>query len=407
MGILLTGGTIWNEKIFEPMDISIKDDRIFAISRRFNTEAFEEVIRCDNFFIVPGFVDVHVHLREPGFSYKETIATGTTAAARGGYTTVCSMPNVIPAPVDAKTLRKQLDLICKNAKVKVIPYGAITMNQSGRGDLSVMEEMTDKVIAFSDDGKGVQAADTMREAMKKAKALGKIIAAHCEDEDYDTYQKESEWKQVERDIALTRETGCSYHICHVSTLETVELVRRAKAESLPITCETAPHYLVLDEEKIRDEGRFKMNPPIRTREDRKALIKGIQDGTIDMIATDHAPHSGEEKKGNFRDSLFGIVGLETAFPILYTELVRREIISLERLLKLLSGTPRKVFGLDERGIEIGAPADLTILDLNAEYTIDPAEFASKGRSTPFEGWKVFGKVVGTIVDGKVQHWYRD
>ncbi|MGI6256787.1 MAG: dihydroorotase [Anaerovoracaceae bacterium] len=401
MRTLLTGGTILTKEGLQRMDISIDDHRVFAIGTEFDTESFEKVIHCDNFFIVPGFIDVHVHLREPGLSYKETIETGTAAAAKGGYTTVCSMPNVSPAPVDRKTLQKQLDLIKRDAKVKVIPYGAITADQSGRGDLSAMEEMADNVLAFSDDGRGVQGNDLMKEAMITAKKLGKIIVAHCEDEEYDTYNKESEWRQAKRDIRLVKETGCAYHICHVSTLETVELVRKAKAEGLPVTCETAPHYLVLDKEQIRDEGRFKMNPPIRGRDDRQALIRGIQDGTIDMIATDHAPHSQEEKKGNFQDSLFGIVGLETAFSVLYTKLVKEGLISFQNLMELMWGAPARVFGLSFQGIAEGAPADLAVLDLNKEYTIDVGEFASKGRSTPFAGWEVTGKVVATMVDGEI------
>lgn len=310
------------------------------------------------------------------------------------------MPNVVPPPVDLPSLQKQLDLIDRDARIKVIPYGAITADQSGRGGLSAMEEMAEHVIAFSDDGKGVQSADLMEAAMKKAKSLHKMIVAHCEDENYDTYKKKSEWKQAERDIDLVRRTGCAYHICHVSTKETVELVREAKEEGLPVTCETAPHYLVLDKDNISDEGRFKMNPPIRGKKDRNALIEGIQDGTIDVIATDHAPHSKEEKQGNFAQSMFGIVGLETAFPILYTELVKKDVISFQRLIKLMSSSPKKIFSLDDRGIEAGAPADLVVLDLDAAYAINPKDFASKGRSTPFEGWKVFGRAVMTFVDGE-------
>ena len=401
MRILLTGGTILTGEGLQRMDISIDDQRVFAIGTEFDRKSFEKVIRCDNFFIVPGFIDVHVHLREPGLSYKETISTGTAAAARGGYTTICSMPNVSPPPVDRRTLRKQLDLIKRDAKVRVIPYGAITADQSGRGDLSAMEEMADSVLAFSDDGRGVQENNLMKEAMITAKKLGKIIVAHCEDEEYDTYNKESEWRQAERDIRLVKETGCAYHICHVSTLETVELVRKAKSEGLPVTCETAPHYLVLDKEQISDEGRFKMNPPIRGREDRQALIRGIQDGTIDMIATDHVPHSEEEKRRTFQDSLFGIVGLETGFPVLYTKLVKEGLISFQHLMELMWGAPARVFGLSSQGIAEGAPADLAVLDLNREYTIDVRKFASKGRSTPFAGWEVAGKVVTTMVDGEI------
>ncbi|MEG0392316.1 MAG: dihydroorotase [Anaerovoracaceae bacterium] len=402
MKTLLKGGYVIVNEEKKSVDISIEQGRVFAIASEINNEGFDKVIHCDNFFIAPAFVDVHVHLREPGFSYKETIATGTAAAARGGYSTVFSMPNLTPAPVDAQSLQVQLEIIDKEAKVKVLPYGAITQTQSGRGGLSQMEEMADKVIGFTDDGKGIQAGGLMREAMHKAKSLGKLIVAHCEDEEYDTYEPESEWKQVERDIALAKETGCPYHICHISTKETVELVRKAKGEGVDITCETAPHYLIFDNQDLPDEGRFKMNPPIRGRADKEALIQGIQDGTIDMIATDHAPHSEEEKSKGFKDSMFGIIGMETAFPVLYTHLVKPGTITLEKLIDLMAIAPRKRFGLPGGEIQEGEVADLVLIDLEEEYEIDSEEFLSKGRSTPFEGMDVFGRIITTLVDGEIK-----
>ncbi|MEG0662004.1 MAG: dihydroorotase [Anaerovoracaceae bacterium] len=402
MKTLLKGGYVIVNEEKKSVDISIEQGRVFAIASEINNEGFDKVIHCDNFFIAPAFVDVHVHLREPGFSYKETIATGTAAAARGGYSTVFSMPNLTPAPVDAQSLQVQLEIIDKEAKVKVLPYGAITQTQSGRGGLSQMEEMADKVIGFTDDGKGIQAGGLMREAMHKAKSLGKLIVAHCEDEEYDTYEPESECKQVERDIALAKETGCPYHICHISTKETVELVRKAKGEGVDITCETAPHYLIFDNQDLPDEGRFKMNPPIRGRADKEALIQGIQDGTIDMIATDHAPHSEEEKSKGFKDSMFGIIGMETAFPVLYTHLVKPGTITLEKLIDLMAIAPRKRFGLPGGEIQEGEVADLVLIDLEEEYEIDSEEFLSKGRSTPFEGMDVFGRIITTLVDGEIK-----
>ena len=364
----------------------------------------------DNIVILPGFCDVHVHLREPGFSYKETILSGTSASARGGYTAVCSMPNLSPAPDSVENLEKQLDIIRHDGKIAVYPYGTITVGQAGE-TLSDMDGMADKVIGFSDDGRGVQSDDMMRSAMLKAKSLGKMIVAHCEDNsllrggyihdgDYAREHghrgicSESEWGQIKRDLELVRETGCAYHICHISTKESVEVIRAAKAEGLDVTCETGPHYIVLDDSCLQEDGRFKMNPPLRSPADREAILEGILDGTIDMIATDHAPHSAEEKSRGLEKSAMGIVGIETAFPILYTRLVKTGILSLEKLVKLMCDAPRERFG-------ITSDAGFTVFDLGREYEIDPFEFLSMGRATPFKGEKVFGRCLATVYNGEI------
>ena len=362
------------------------------------------------YVVFPGFCDVHVHFREPGFSYKETIATGSRAAARGGYTAVCTMPNLNPVPDSVENLEVQRRIIEETACIHVYPYGAITVGEQG-GVLSDLEGMAPGVVGFSDDGRGVQSDSLMRQAMLRAKALGKPIVAHCEvnallrggyihDGDYAKSHghrgicSESEWGQIARDLELVKETGCAYHVCHVSAKESVALIRKAKAEGLDVTCETGPHYLVMDDSRLQEDGRFKMNPPLRGREDREALIQGILDGTIDMIATDHAPHSAEEKSRGLEKSAFGIVGIETAFPILYTCLVKPGILSLNKLLELLCVNPRRRFGLP-----LGT--DYSIWDLNAAYPIDPKDFLSKGRATPFAGWQVNGKCIATICDGKL------
>ena len=362
------------------------------------------------YVIFPGFCDVHVHFREPGFSYKETIATGSRAAARGGYTAVCTMPNLNPVPDSVEHLEVQRRLIEETACIHVYPYGAITIGEQGEA-LSDLEGMAPDVVGFSDDGRGVQSDDMMRQAMLRAKALGKPIVAHCEvnsllrggyihDGDYAKAHghrgicSESEWGQIARDLQLVKETGCAYHVCHVSAKESVALIRKAKAEGLDVTCETGPHYLVMDDSDLQEDGRFKMNPPLRGKEDREALLQGILDGTIDMIATDHAPHSAEEKSRGLEKSAFGIVGIETAFPILYTYLVKPGILSLDKLLALLCVNPRRRFGLP-----LGT--DYSIWDLNAAYPIDPEDFLSKGRATPFAGRQVSGKCIATICDGKL------
>ena len=370
----------------------------------------------ENYIIVPGLCDVHVHFREPGFSYKETIASGSAAAAHGGYTAVCTMPNLSPVPDCAEHLKAQLDAIDKSAVIKVIPYGAITVGEKGE-ELSDMEIMADKVCAFSDDGRGVQNDGMMREAMAKAKRLGKIIAAHCEDNSLlfggyihdGEYAKahghrgissESEYRQIERDLRLAEETGCAYHVCHISTKESVELIRQAKAHGVDVTSETAPHYLVLCDEDMQEDGRFKMNPPLRSREDKQALIEGIKDGTIDMIAADHAPHSAEEKGRGLEKSLMGVVGLETAFPVLYTELVMKNIITLDRLVELMSFKPKERFGIDTNN-------DFAVFDISEAYKIDPENFLSMGRATPFAGREVFGRCLLTVHNEKVVYKAED
>ena len=359
---------------------------------------------------LPGFCDVHVHFREPGFCYKEDMETGSKAAAAGGYTAVCTMPNLNPVPDSAEHLAVQLEAIRDKACIHVYPYGAITVAELGR-EMADLEGMAKDVIAFSDDGKGVQSEDMMREAMVRAKALGKMIVAHCEVNDlleggyihkgdyalahgHRGICSESEWKQIERDIQLVRETGCSYHVCHISTKESVELIRRAKAEGLDVTCEVGPHYLVLDDGDLQEEGRFKMNPPLRSSADRKALLLGLLDGTIDMVATDHAPHSAEEKSRGLEKSAFGIVGLETAFPVLYTKLVKPGIMTMETLLARMVYAPRKRFGIPLN------EGDCSVWDLTEEYVIDPETFVSKGHATPFAGWKVFGRCLKTTCGGK-------
>ncbi len=374
--------------------------------------AFDTVFEFDNCAVFPGFVDVHVHLREPGFSYKETVETGSKACAHGGYTTVCSMPNLNPVPDSYEHLSQQLELIKNDAVMNVVPYGSITVGQNGE-ELSDMAAMAPYVCAFSDDGKGVQSEEMMRKAMITAKSLGKMIVAHCEDNSllhggyihdgkyaaehgHRGICSESEWKPIERDLKLAEETGCAYHVCHISTKESVELIRKAKARGVDVTCETAPHYLILSDKDLQEHGRFKMNPPLRDESDRLALIEGICDGTIDMIATDHAPHSEEEKGRGLEKSAMGIVGIETAFSLLYTYLVKENIITLEKLVELMSINPAKRFGFDNM-IENG---NFTVFDLDSKYTINPDEFLSKGRATPFDGYEVYGECLMTVCGGK-------
>ena len=373
------------------------------------------VDRTDHeYFVFPGFCDVHVHFREPGFSYKETIASGSRAAARGGYTAVCPMPNLDPVPDSAAHLRAEIDAIERTAVIGVYPYGAITVGEKGEA-LADLEAMAPQVVAFSDDGHGVQSASMMREAMLRAKALGKLIVAHCEVNEllrggyihdgayagahgHRGICSESEWRQIERDIDLAAQTGCGYHVCHISCKESVALIRQAKRDHIDVTCETAPHYLLLDENDLQEDGRFKMNPPLRAREDRLALLEGVQDGTIDMIATDHAPHSEAEKAKGLAGSAFGIVGLETAFPLLYTGLVKTGELTLERLLELLTVNPRRRFSLP-------LTDGYTLWDLERTFTVDPADFLSMGRATPFAGRTLSGVCLLTVANGKTA--YRD
>lgn len=379
-----------------------------AVMKVLSLDSSLSALNSSEYAVFPGFCDVHVHFREPGFSYKETIATGSGAAARGGYCAVCTMPNLNPVPDNAENLKKQLDIIETDAVINVYPYGAITVGEKGE-ELSDMEAMAENIIAFSDDGRGVQSDAMMKEAMLRAKKLGKMIVAHCEvnsllnggyihkgkyaeEHNHKGICSESEWKQIERDIALAEETGCAYHVCHISCKESVDLIRKAKARGVDITCETGPHYLILDENNLREEGRFKMNPPLRSAEDRLALIEGIKDGTIDMIATDHAPHSAEEKSRGLEKSAFGITGIELAFPLLYTHLVKKNIISIDKLIELISTNPSKRFGIDISGF--------SIWNLNKEFTVNPNEFISMGKATPFEGDKLFGVCKATFCGDK-------
>ncbi|MBR6969845.1 MAG: dihydroorotase [Firmicutes bacterium] len=367
------------------------------------------------FTVLPGFCDVHVHFREPGFSYKETIATGTAAAARGGYTAVCTMPNLDPVPDSVPHLLPQLDLIERDARIAVKPYGAITVGEKGE-QLADLEGMATFVCAFSDDGRGVQDPSMMKEAMTRAKDLHKLVVAHCEvnellrggyihdgryakDHGHRGICSESEWRQVERDIDLAYQTGCGYHVCHISTKESAELVRQAKKDGIDVSCETAPHYLLMDDSMLEENGRFKMNPPVRDASDREALLEGVCDGTIEIVATDHAPHSAEEKARGLEKSAFGIVGIETAFPLLYTGLVKKGMLSLEQLVCLLSENPRKRFAIE-------TDPGSCVWDLEEEYPIDPADFLSKGKATPFEGWKVYGRCIGTQYNGNTVYSYK-
>ena len=374
------------------------------------------VFDSDKYSLFPGFCDVHVHFREPGFCYKETMATGSAAAAAGGYTAVCTMPNLNPVPDSVDNLKIQLDAIKASSCIHVYPYGAITVGQKGE-TLADLEGMAGQCIAFSDDGRGVQSDDRMRQAMTLAKKLNKMIVAHCEVNDLlkggyihdGKYAKEhghrgicseSEWVQIERDLKLVKEIGCKYHVCHISTKESVDLIRRAKTEGVDVTCETGPHYLVLDDSHLQEHGRFKMNPPLRDESDREALVKGVLDGTIDMIATDHAPHSAEEKSRGLEGSAFGVVGIETAFAVMYTHFVKPGIMTMERLKELLVTNARERFG-----IPMGD--GFSIWDLNAYEEVDPAKFVSMGKATPFEGMGLYGKCLLTVCDGKIVYRNRE
>lgn len=400
---MLSNLIYFNKDKYSYPDTSKFQEQLFSISKLSTDEN-------NKYVVFPGFCDVHVHLREPGFSYKEKISTGTLAAARGGYTAVCAMPNLNPVPDSLTHLKEEIEIIKKDAFIHVYPYGAITVGQLGY-ELSDFSGMADHVIAFSDDGHGVQTDALMKEAMILAKSLGKIIVAHCEvnellnsgyihDGEYAKIHghagicSESEWRQVERDINLAYETGASYHVCHISTKESVKIIRDAKKSGVDVTCETAPHYLIFTDENLREDGRWKMNPPIRSLQDKYALIDGIIDGTIDCIATDHAPHSIKEKSQGLKKSAFGISGIETAFPVLYTKLVKEGIISLDRLIELIADGPRKRF-------DIPLGNDYTVWNLNSKYLINPDDFISNGRSTPFEGMEVYGKCLMTVCCGEV------
>ncbi len=406
---------------FRPVDLSISGGRIVSIAGGLKSFPGALSIDLHNAVIFPGFSDVHVHLREPGFSYKETVRTGTLAAARGGYTQLCCMPNLAPAPDSRENLEALLSIIRRDAVVDVRPYGTITQGERGEV-LADLEAMAPFTAGFSDDGRGVQNPDLMRRAMEEAKRLGKIIAAHCEDNSllrggyihdgqYARFHghrgicSESEWGPIARDLRLAEETGCAYHVCHVSTKESVALIREAKARGVDVTCETGPHYLVFNDMDLQDDGRFKMNPPIRSEADRQALIAGLLDGTIDMIATDHAPHSREEKAQGLEKSAMGVVGLETAFAAVYTHLVKPGILSLEKLVDLLHTNPVRRFG-GGTTLEPGQPANLTAFDLDAVRRVDPEQFQSMGRATPFAGMELYGVCRLTIAAGNIV-WRED
>ncbi|MBQ1647942.1 MAG: dihydroorotase [Bacteroidales bacterium] len=413
--ILLKGGEIVVGARKEAGDILVREGRIESVHPGLPVAEGAEVIDLAGKTVVPAFADIHVHFREPGFTAKETIRTGSMAAARGGYTAVCAMPNLDPVPDSLETLAVEQAAIDRDAIISVFPYCSITKGRKGL-ELVDFKALKQHCIAFSDDGSGVQDEAMMRRAMEAAAREDVIIAAHCEDNSllrggyihdgrycaqhgHKGICSESEWGQIARDLELCEETGCHYHVCHISTKESVELIRRAKARGVNVTCETAPHYLVLCEDDLQEDGRFKMNPPLRSAKDREALIEGLLDGTIDAIATDHAPHTAEEKSRGLAGSAMGIVGLETSFPVLYTALVRTGRMSLERLIEAMSTSPRRIFRIGG-ALEPGMPADLAVLDLDNEFTIDSNTFLSKGRSTPFDGWKVRGKVLMTLKDGK-------
>lgn len=414
--LILKGGTVVRCGSSARLDVAIKGSDIECIAADIEPCEGDKVIDCSGRIVVAGLVDLHVHLREPGFSAKETIATGTMAAAHGGFTTVCAMPNLAPAPDSLENLQTQLDIIKRDAKIKVLPYATITRERYGR-ELVDFAALTPLVAGFSDDGSGVQREDVMRQAMTEAAKNNAIIAAHCEvdallrkgyihDGEYAAQHghrgicSESEWAQIKRDIELAGVADCRYHVCHISTKESVALIREAKRRGVKITCETGPHYLTMCDMDLQEDGRFKMNPPIRSAADRDALIEGLQDGTIDVVATDHAPHTAEEKSRGLELSAMGVVGLETSFAVIYTHLVRKGVISLEKAIDVMAEAPRRIFGLGG-GLMEGEKADVAVFDLAAEWNVEPEKFLSKGHATPFEGWHLWGECCLTMVDGKI------
>ena len=413
-----THSAVYQNGSLTPADVTVSEGVVTSIETTTiaGSAMMPSTFDFQNYVIFPTFSDVHVHFREPGFSYKETIVSGSKAAARGGYGDVCTMPNLNPVPDSKEHLGEQLKLIREGASIRVHPYGSITVGQKGE-ELADLSGMAPDVIAFSDDGRGVQSDDMMRAAMMEAKRLGKMIVAHCEvnellrggyihDGEYAKAHghrgicSESEWKQIERDLKLVEEIGCAYHVCHISTKESVALIRDAKARGVDVTCETGPHYLVLCDEDLQEDGRFKMNPPLRSAEDRDALVEGILDGTIDMIATDHAPHSAEEKGKGLEKSAMGVVGIETAFAVMYTHFVKNGRMTIAQLMDLLHNNAAKRFGIGTP-LAVGEKANFTVWDLNEEFTVDPSEFLSMGRATPFTGMKLFGVCQMTVVDGKI------
>lgn len=418
MTILVKNALVYMGDCFKKYDVLIKDSLIDTIGTSISSNGADLIFNAQDKYLIPGFVDVHVHLREPGFSYKETIKTGTMAAASAGYTAVCPMPNLNPVPDCAENLKVQTDIINQDAAIKVYPFASITKGRLGKGELIDFDSMKNAVVGFSDDGTGVQAEKTMLEAMKACCKAGKIISAHCEvndllhggyihDGEYCRQHNHkgicsaSEYEQIARDCTLAEKTKCKYHVCHISTKESVDIIRKAKARGVDVTCETGPHYLTMCDMDLQEDGRFKMNPPLRSEADKQALIEGLVDGTIDLIATDHAPHSAEEKAKGLEKSAMGVVGLETAFPVLYTKLVKQGIISLEKLIDVMAVKPRERFSLGTGKIRKGEAADLALLDLDKEWVVKPDEFVSMGKATPFENWKLQGKNVLTICEGEV------
>lgn len=418
MTTLIKGAFCYTGAGFTKLDVLIKDGKIDTLGTSISSNGVDAVFYAQDKYLIPGFVDVHVHLREPGFSYKETIKTGTMAAAKGGYTAVCPMPNLNPVPDSVENINVQLDIIKKDACINVYPFASITKGRKGRGELVDFDALKEFAVGFSDDGTGVQQEQDMKLAMEQCARLGKIISAHCEVNDllkggyihdgeycrahnHKGICSASEYEQIARDCELAKQTGVKYHVCHISTKESVDIIRKAKADGVNVTCETGPHYLTMCDKDLLEDGRFKMNPPLRSEQDRLALLQGIADGTIDVIATDHAPHSAEEKSKGLAGSAMGVVGLETAFGVLYTKLVKTGFITLEKLIELMSINPRKIFGLPGGKIAEGEVADLALLDLDTIWTVDPSEFVSMGKATPFEGWQLQGKNVLTICGGNV------
>lgn len=419
MTLLIKNALCYTDKCFKKLDVLIKDGLIQSLGVSISFDNIDRTIDAmGKYFLIPGFADVHTHLREPGFSYKETIKTGSMAGAKAGYNVLCTMPNLDPAPDCVENLKVQTDIIDRDAVIDVLPFGTITKGRKGVGEVVDFTSMADKVVGFSDDGTGVQTDDLMRQAMIECARLGKIISAHCEVNDLlrggyihdGEYAKahnhrgicsKSEWVQIERDCAIAEETGCQYHVCHISTKESVDIIRKAKAKGVKVTCETGPHYLTMCDMDLQEDGRFKMNPPLRSEQDKQALIEGVLDGTIDIIATDHAPHSVEEKSKGLEKSAMGVVGLETAFAVLNTKLVKTGVISLEKLVEMMSVKPREIFGIDGGRIAEGEPANLCLIDTERKWIVKPDEFVTMGRATPFEGWELQGENLLTIHRGEI------
>lgn len=413
--ILLKGGTVVAEGVSRKADVLVAEGKIAAIGESLTADENTEVFDAEGCVVTYGLADVHVHLREPGYSAKETIATGTRACAHGGVTTVCSMPNLQPAPDAPETIAVQQQMIDEQAVIEVLPFATISSKRAGR-ELADIEALRPLSVGYSDDGNGIQTEPLMRQAMQRIAAVDGIIAAHCEDDSllhagyihdgeyarehgHKGICSESEWGPIKRDVKLAEEEGCRYHVCHISTKESVEIIRNAKQSCAHISCETAPHYLVLCDDNLQEEGRFKMNPPLRAKEDRAALIEGIKDGTIEVIATDHAPHTAEEKSRGLKGSMMGIVGIETSFAICYTHLVRKGVISIEKLIALMSENPRRIFRLGG-AMKVGERADIAVFNVTEPYKINPAEFVSMGKATPFEGEEVYGRCMLTLFGGE-------